>query len=329
MTLRIVAETYHGAGRRAPMPYNEAVNFTNAVKKAFEKMLTFKLGADLGNEISNANCDLLVVKAGPGQANACALERQGAQDLDQACYNEVLSSTILYQKIQELLKAQVITPAHPAVVKFLKFYVSKEHAPLGKKEQYTKVMGTGQREKDYPIAHKSLTAERQAAHSTEQVLRNRIDMFGSRAEINEGVSFVRSLQNGLVGYHIMSHLTPGTGTEAIVIWNPDQVDAGADLPPSERAAWMSRPGWVALAHELIHGWRLVTGKCVFRPEPRIEEYYEEAMTVGIPPYDGCKFTENRFRQLGGEALRTFYGPKTRILSEDAQRKHKSVAERLA
>ncbi|BCZ84310.1 hypothetical protein PTKU64_79850 [Paraburkholderia terrae] len=52
------------------------------------------------------------------------------------------------------------------------------------------------------------------------------------------------------------------------------------------------------------------------------------MTVGLPPYDGCKFTENRFRQAGGEALRTFYGQKTKIISEDAQRKHKSVAERL-
>ena len=67
---------------------------------------------------------------------------------------------------------------------------------------------------------------------------------------------------------------------------------------------------------------------MFRPEPLIEEYYEEAMTVGLPPYDGCKFTENRFRQAGGEALRTFYGQKTKIISEDAQRKHKSVAGRL-
>src|SRR5262249_28102080 len=93
--------------------------------------------------------------------------------------------------------------------------------------------------------------------------------------------------------------------------------------------WMTRPGWIALVHELIHGWRLVTGQCVFRPEPLIEVYYEEAMTVGLPPYDGCKFTENKFRLFGGEPLRTFYAEKTKVISAAAQKKHGAVDERLA
>jgi hypothetical protein len=45
----------------------------------------------------------------------------------------------------------------------------------------------------------------------------------------------------------------------------------------------------------------------FSSAANIEEYYEEAITVGLPPYDGCKFTENRFRNLSGAAPRTFYG----------------------
>ena len=326
MTMRIVAETYHGNRRRETMPDFEAEQFKKAVKKAFEKILTFNIGVELGREINGADSDLLVIKAGPGQANKCVMERQSAQDMNLACYTEVLATARLSQKIQELIDAKVITAAHPAVAKFLKFYVTQ--AKGGKKEQFTKTMGTGSRAGDYPIAHQSPTAERQAAHGTDRILRNRIGEFDSLKKIEEGVDFVRSLQNGLIGYHIMSHLTPGAGTGAFVVWDPDQADAGADLPPSERAPWMTRPSWVALVHELIHGWRLVTGRCVFRPEPLIEEYYEEAMTVGLPPYDGCKFTENRFRQAGGEALRTFYGQKTKIISEAAQRKHKSVAERL-
>ena len=133
---------------------------------------------------------------------------------------------------------------------------------------------------------------------------------------------MRSLQNGLIGYHIMSHLTPGPGTEALVAWHPERDDAGADLDPSKRAAWMTRPSWIALVHELIHGWRLVTGQCVFRPDQYIEEYYEEAMTVGLPPYDGCRFTENKFRMASGQAaanvLRTEHESHQRGRSAKAQ-----------
>jgi hypothetical protein len=52
------------------------------------------------------------------------------------------------------------------------------------------------------------------------------------------------------------------------------------------------------------------------------------MTVGLPPYDGCKFTENRFRQFSGEPLRTFYVEDTKVVSEAAQRKHGGVSGRL-
>jgi serine/threonine protein kinase len=108
------------------------------------------------------------------------------------------------------------------------------------------------------------------------------------------LGYVKLLQNGLIGYHIMSHLTPGPGTEAFVVWDPEGVDAGVGLDSSKRATWMTRPSWIGLVHELIHGWRAVTGRCVFHPQPNIEEYYEEAMTVGLPPYDGCKFGGNEF-----------------------------------
>jgi hypothetical protein len=134
-----------------------------------------------------------------------------------------------------------------------------------------------------------------------------------------------------VAYHIMDHLTPGPGTGAWVLWDPLLESVFKDLPTEKRAAWMDRPPWLALAHELIHGWRLASGRCVFRPNARKdidEEYYEEAMTVGLPPYDQCRFTENRLRHFKGLPLRTFYGEATLTQSTHAAAKHGSAVRGL-
>ena len=182
----------------------------------------------------------------------------------------------------------------------------------------------------YPIAHKSRA--RRGAHATDTNLRSVVAAANTGAtgvdgEIAEAVGYVRWLQNGLIGYHIMSHLTPGPGSDAFVIWDPEGIDAGADVGAPkgaesiQGAAWMNRPSWIGLVHELIHGWRLVTGQCVFRPDALVEEYYEEALTVGLPPYDGCVFTENKFRMSSKQPSRRFYGPNTRVISEAAQKKH--------
>lgn len=112
------------------------------------------------------------------------------------------------------------------------------------------------------------------------------------------------LGRGKICYAIRDHLTPGRGCDAMVRWNHERTQAdGGD--GTITAAWNTRPPWIALAHELIHGWRMVTGRVIF-PRPA-ESQYEEAMTVGLSPYNGCKFTENAFRIAVGEALRNFYG----------------------
>jgi hypothetical protein len=69
----------------------------------------------------------------------------------------------------------------------------------------------------------------------------------------------------------MDHLTPGLGTGAWVVWDPLLESVCTDLPAEKRAAWMDRPPWIALAHELIHGWRLVTGRCP--NDPLVFDYY--------------------------------------------------------
>jgi hypothetical protein len=315
MTLRITDCVYTGPCRRETMPPLDAAKFKAAAVKAMEQALAVPEAAALGHQINAADHDVLVLKAGPGQVNCCVMPRQGQADRDAACYDEVRSATALQAKIQALITANTIGREHAAVRKFMKFYVAPTNAAY---------FQTTER-KQHPIAHRSQNdPARAAAHTTEQTLVNRIRFADGCAAVAEAEGFVRALQNGLIGYHVMAHLTPGAGSEAWVVWDPDKADAGADLPPAERAPWMTRPSWIALVHELIHAWRIVTGRCVFRPEALIEDYYEEAMTVGLPPYDGCRFTENAFRLKAGLPLRTFYGAKTKVITDKAARKHLGV-----
>ena len=313
MALKIETQTYEGDGRCDIMPDNEASEFTAAVNQALEKIRTSPLGIELLEEIESADCDLRVLKAGQRQPNKCTLRQQGEGERNQACYKEVLNLKLLGAKIQQLFSEGVLTENHPAMKKFTKFYIPGQNL-----QHYEKMTGNfSGTVNSYPIAHKGA----KPVHTTEAVLRGRVSEDDPADKITEAIGYVQWLRNGLVGYHIMSHLTPGFGTQAIVVCDPQREDPGAGLDPSKRAAWMTRPSWIALVHELIHGWRLVTGQCVFRPDNNIEEYYEGAMTVGLPPYDGCKFTENKFRMFGREAVRMFYGEQTRVLSEAAQKKH--------
>ena len=167
MALKILAQTYHGNGQCQSMPGNEEREFKDAVEKAFEKILAFPVGIELRKEINSAACDLSVLKPGKGQANKCTLVRQDKVDRDGACYREVLGGGLLRAKIQQLLQQRVLTPGHPAVKKFIKFYVYVENL------QYLEMMPAALGEDDgefYSIAHKG----GKAAHTTEAILRGRV-----------------------------------------------------------------------------------------------------------------------------------------------------------
>jgi hypothetical protein len=101
-----------------------------------------------------------------------------------------------------------------------------------------------------PIAHNP----GKDAHTTEGILRARVKEEDPFSKIQEAAGYVGWLRNGLIGYHIMSHLTPGAGTDAIAIWDGDpgikyvgDMRVGEDVP----IKWLTRPGWIALVHELI------------------------------------------------------------------------------
>jgi hypothetical protein len=102
----------------------------------------------------------------------------------------------------------------------------------------------------------------------------------------------------------------GKGTHAAVFFNPDN-KMGAD--------GNERPVAISLAHELIHAHHFVHGTCarVIRLEERNTHLVndldcglgeEEARTIGLGPYANEELSENAFRLLYNQPLRTFYIP---------------------
>lgn len=58
---------------------------------------------------------------------------------------------------------------------------------------------------------------------------------------------------------------------------------------------------VMLGHELVHAWRMMTGRRIVA-----RGWEEEMMTVGLGPAASLRFTENRLRAEAGHPLRTSY-----------------------
>ncbi len=329
MTLRIDTNNFYTRGGTLFDRFTEETHkFEPSVKAALAQIRSTEVGSGLIKAIESAGQEVLIVRPAPNVgANKCAQSDKGQQACDAACYQEVLKVELMDKKIKQLQAERKVADDHPAVKKYNKFYIPKARG--GEHEDYVKTLNwQGKQDVPVPLAHKQSQDEvRNAVHTTDETVRARFQEGSKPQKIAEAVGYVQALQCGLIGYHIMDHLTPGSGTGAWVVWEPLLESVGTDLPAEKRAAWMDRPPWIALAHELIHGWRLVTGRCVFKPGP-IEEYYEEAMTVGLPPYDQCRFTENRLRHLNGLPLRTFYGESNLSVSNRAAAKHGSATSRF-
>jgi len=106
-------------------------------------------------------------------------------------------------------------------------------------------------------------------------------------------------------------LTPGKGVSCFVRWDPDNDfagnKAGLDANTPENRLRI-RPAWIGLAHELIHAWRYLTGRCIFPNRSNTEQpKLNEWLTVGLPPVDQGKYTENRIRQDAWQIPRAIYG----------------------
>jgi hypothetical protein len=106
-------------------------------------------------------------------------------------------------------------------------------------------------------------------------------------------------------------LTPGKGVSCYIRWNPDNDFVGnkarLDVTAPENR-WRMRPPWIGLAHELIHAWRYLTGRCIFPNRSNTEQpKLNELLTVGLPPVDRGKYTENGIRHDAWQIVRAIYG----------------------
>lgn len=294
MTLR--TETKIVGRPSSPLTDDEKRDFQRSVDEALTQIRSTNIGSSLLDEIERAGHEVTIAQAAPVKGNKCVQKDSSELACKAACYQEVLDFQSLADEVSKQGKS------HPAMKKLYKFCVPE--AKGGEQGAYSHTTLKGPR----PLAHKKPGEQR----TTEEASPLK----------------AQSLQRGLIAYHIMDYLTPGSGTGAEVLWDPTSVSLCRDLSADKRAAWMDRPAWIALAHELIHAWRLVTGRCIFQPGGTVGDYWEEAMTVGLPPYDGCRFTENRFRHAKALALRTFYGETTLSRSKAAAAKHGEAASRL-
>lgn len=94
----------------------------------------------------------------------------------------------------------------------------------------------------------------------------------------------------------------GRGVSALVSYNPfidyDKVLFTEILVPT--------PGFVALAHELVHSLHMLSGDNIVDPDPDKFNMIEEARTVGAGKYAGIRISENAIRREHGIPTRAFY-----------------------
>lgn len=111
-------------------------------------------------------------------------------------------------------------------------------------------------------------------------------------EMAAGTRAIPKLVDDKLRVYLYDFLQPGAGEDCWIKFNPMKENLSDEhkkyLPQSHH--WAHRPPGIALAHELVHAWRVVSGRVMFA-----YGWEEEAMTVGLPPFSNMKFTENRIR----------------------------------
>ena len=229
--------------------------------------------------------------------NDCIIDGTGEHDQNNSCYREILDHRSLISLLEEL--------------------ESKESTRSDTKVQHAR------RKYDSGNKHKTPSKD---TYRPPQVVNKPVKPgitlkhFDMSPSETQAINLATRLECGRIGYWLMEHMHAGPGSNAKVKWLPkkETVDSKID------ADWNTRPPWIALAHELIHAWRIVTGRVVFHPSQDLHYYYEEAMTVGFAPYDRCEFTENKFRLRAEQPRRSYYGPSTKLKTESAAARHSSL-----
>jgi hypothetical protein len=154
---------------------------------------------------------------------------------------------------------------------------------------------------------------------------------------------INSTHESFLMYALEAFLVRGSGAAATIRWNAASTQFVEGMTEKVKASktskgehvmgsdFINRPPHMSLAHELVHGWRAVTGRCIFNSQGLL---HDEHMTVGLLPrtvtpnkqYTGMadiarqgqllallrlnvasgQITENRMREDAGMALRPVY-----------------------
>jgi hypothetical protein len=122
--------------------------------------------------------------------------------------------------------------------------------------------------------------------------------------MEKGKKPITPLVDARLRSYLYHFLVPGDGCSCYVNFNHRRDNLSPEhkqyLPMSH--TWAHRPPAIALGHELIHAWRVMSGMVLF-----VYGWEEEAMTVGLPPFSFMEFTENKLRiEYGGLAIRPDY-----------------------
>jgi hypothetical protein len=118
------------------------------------------------------------------------------------------------------------------------------------------------------------------------------DMIDGHVEIDD-VTYLK------LSLHLHDWLERGEGINVVIGFSANPKSACAE---DACADWEKGDvPFIILAHELIHAWRMMTGRRIF-----LGGIGEEHMTTGLPPYTSMKFTENKLRAQANLAIRDHY-----------------------
>jgi hypothetical protein len=97
------------------------------------------------------------------------------------------------------------------------------------------------------------------------------------------------------------------------------VDTCAEIRPAKDK---DSPEYIQLGHEMIHCWRMMTGRRIVGGN----SWEEEAMTVGLSPFANLRFTENRLREEAKLKKRLKYGGMVAASTDWMAANHKNTVE---
>jgi hypothetical protein len=89
---------------------------------------------------------------------------------------------------------------------------------------------------------------------------------------------------------LYDYMTPGTGSDTAIRFRAKDHEEDVIGSYNPTTNYADAPGFVVLGHELIHAWRMMTGRRLVR-----QGWEEEAMTTGLYKWSELEFTENKLR----------------------------------